>query len=313
MTLEIVVGSAIGTLLIAGAVQIALWTLRIRRPKPQFVAWTAVLIASMAMPAICLAAATRALPPHQPFGSSRWLTGCYVFVATLLLVHLMRGLILSWRTLRATRPVEADWAKGGTLCEKPQASRLRTSKLRTSTWIGAPVTIGSHVLLPAECVNWDARKRRAVLAHETAHAARGDFHIQLLSRLHCAVVWFSPLSWWLHRRLTALAELASDDDAIEALGDREAYAAILREIARLPNPRFIGVTMARPATIRRRLARIMTEAQPNPNLSSDQQSEETYREENGRHPVARNIRHCPVVQFRTRVSHQNEWQMLPVV
>jgi hypothetical protein len=311
--LEIVVGTAIGTLLMACVVQICLWTLRIRRPKPQLAAWSAVLIASMAMPAICLAAAMRALPPHQPFGSSRWLTGCYVFVATLLLVHLIRSLILSWRMLRATRPIEADWAKSGTLCEKPQASRLRTRKLRTSTWIGAPVTIGSHVLLPAECVNWDARKRRAVLAHEAAHAARRDFHVQLLSHLHCAVVWFSPLSWWLHGRLTALAELASDDAAIEALGNREAYAAILRDIARLPTPRFIGVTMARPATIGLRLARIMTEAQPKPNLSPDQQSEETSREENGRHPVARNIRPCPVVRFRTRVSHQNEWQMLPVV
>jgi beta-lactamase regulating signal transducer with metallopeptidase domain len=306
--LEIVIGMAIATPLMACAVQMGLWTLRIRQPKPQLAAWTAVLIASMAMPAISLAAATRALPLHQPFGSSRWLTGCYVFVATLLLLRLMRGLILSWRMLRATQPVEADWAKGRTLCERP-----RTSELRTSTWIGAPVTVGSRVLLPAECVNWDARKRRAVLAHETAHAVRGDFHVQLLSRLHCAVVWFSPLSWWLHGRLTALAELASDDAAIEALGDREAYAAILHEIARLPNPRFIGVTMARPATIDRRLARIMTEAQPNANLSPDQQNEEIYREENGRHPVARNIRHRPVVRFRTRVSHQNEWQMLPVV
>jgi hypothetical protein len=310
--LEIVVGTAIGTLLMACVVQICLWTLRIRQPKPQLAAWTTVLIASMAMPAICLAT-THALPSHQPFASSQWLTGCYVFVATLLLLRLMRGLMLSCRMLRATRPVEADWAKGGTLCEKPGTSKLRTSKLRTSTWIGAPVTIGSHVLLPAECVNWDARKRRAALAHETAHAARGDFHIQLLSQLHCAVVWFSPLSWWLHGRLTALAELASDDTAIAALGDPPAYAAILRDIANLPNPRFIGVTMARPATIGLRLARIMTEAQPKANLSPDQQSEETYREENGHHPVARNIRHCPVVRFRTRISHQNEWQMLPVV
>lgn len=302
--LVIVVGAATGTLLMASAVQTGLWTLRIRQPKPQLAAWTAVLIASMAMPVICFAAATHALLPHQPFAWSQWLTGCYVFVATLLLLRLIRGLILSWRMLRATRPVMADWVRGDTPRET-----LRTGTPRTSTWIVAPVTVGNHVLLPAECVNWDARKRRAVLAH----AARGDFHVQLLSQLHCAVVWFSPLSWWLHGRLTALAELASDDAATEALGDRPAYAAILRDIARLPNPRFIGVTMARPATIGRRLARIMAEAQPNVNLSPDQQSEETYREENGRHPVARHIRHRPVVRFRTRVSQQNEWQMLPVV
>jgi len=55
------------------------------------------------------------------------------------------------------------------------------------------------------------------------------------------VFWFSPLSWWLHGRLTALSELASDDAAVAALGDRPSYAAILRDIARLPGISFMGV------------------------------------------------------------------------
>jgi BlaR1 peptidase M56 len=263
------------------------------------------------MPAICLAAA-HALP-YPPFASSEWLSGFYIFVATLLLLRLLRGLILSWRMLRATRPVEGDWAGEDALRDRLRTGRLRTSKLRTNTWIGAPVTVGGCVLLPAEFVNWDAYKRRAVLAHEMAHAARGNFHIQWLSQLHCAVLWFSPLSWWLHGRLTALAELASDDAAIDALGDAPTYAAILREIARLPAPHFVGVTMARPATIGRRLARIATEARPNAKLSHHPQTEENHREENGCHPVARPNHHRRVVRFRARVSHQNEWQMLPVV
>jgi beta-lactamase regulating signal transducer with metallopeptidase domain len=303
--LEIVIGAAMGTLLLAFAVQLCLWTFHVGRPKLLLSAWTVVLIASIAMPAIVWAVASsgvtaaRALEPHLVFAWSKWLTGFYVFVAALLLLRLLRGLILSERMLRATRPVGADWAAG--------------TKLRTNTWIGAPVTVGAHVLLPAECVNWDARKRRAVLAHEAAHVARGDFYVQLLSQVNRSVFWFSPFSWWLHGRLTALAELAGDDAAIEALGDRPFYAAILRDIARLPRTPSIGVTMARPATVRRRIARIMAEAHPNSELSRDEPNQEVHQEDNGRYLVARNVRHHRIVRFHDRVGRQDGRQALPVV
>jgi beta-lactamase regulating signal transducer with metallopeptidase domain len=303
--LEIVVRAAMGTLLLAFVVQLCLWALRVRRPKLLLSAWTAVLAASVTMPAISStiplsgATAARAWEPHWIVAWGTWLTGIYAFVAALLLLRLLRGLALSWNMLRSTQPVVADWA----------ASR----KLRTSTWISAPVTVGSHVLLPAECVNWDARMRRAVLAHEGAHVARGDFYLQLLSQVHRSVFWFSPLAWWLDERLTALAELASDDVAIEALGNCAGYAAILRDLARLPRASFIGVTMARPVTVRQRLARIMAEEHPHSNLLRDEQEKEIYHEENRGHPVARSIRHRPIVRLHNRVGHQNGRQVLHVV
>ncbi len=288
--LEVVVRAAICTLLLAVAVQLCLRTLRVRHPKLLLSAWTAVLVASVAMPALQRAipsaaptllsrsfsaagivnsnapasllplsmisssltsltispsgaTTARASEPQRTFAWRKWLTGTYVLVASLFLLRLLLGLILSWRMLRATHPVRENWAAG--------------KRLRTSTWICAPVTVGSQVLLPAECVNWDARRRRAVLAHEEAHIARGDFYVQLLSQVNRSVFWFSPLAWWLHRRLTALAELASDDAAIEALGDRPGYAAILLDFARLPrNPSF-GVAMARPATVCQRIERLL--------------------------------------------------------
>jgi beta-lactamase regulating signal transducer with metallopeptidase domain len=290
--LEVVVRAAICTLLLAFVVQLCLWTLRVRHPKLLLAPWTAVLVASVAMPALQRAipsaaptllfrsfsragivnssvrapplpfsvisssiissaispsdaTTARASEPHQTFAWRRWLTGAYVLVAALLLLRPLLGLILSWRMLRATHPVREDWAAG--------------KRLRTNTWICAPVTVGSNVLLPAECVNWDERRRQAVLAHEESHIARGDFYIQLLSQVNRSVFWFSPLAWWLHRRLTALAELASDDAAIEALGDRPGYAAILLDVARLPRTPSISVAMARPATVSQRIERILAE------------------------------------------------------
>jgi beta-lactamase regulating signal transducer with metallopeptidase domain len=283
--LEVVVRAAICTLLLALVLKLFLWTLRVRHPQLLLSAWTAVLIASLAMPALQLfitsavpaslsrsfspagivnlrvaeqlpslsaisstilssgATATRGLKTNQQIAWRTWLTGGYALVATLLILRLLLGLVLSFRMLRATQPVRAEWAVG--------------RKLRTSTWIAAPVTIGSSVLLPAECVNWDMRRRQAVLAHEGAHVARGDFYVQLLSQVNRAVFWFSPQAWWLHGQLAALAELASDDAAIEALGDRPSYAAILLDIARLPRNPSIGVAMARPATVSQRIERIL--------------------------------------------------------
>jgi beta-lactamase regulating signal transducer with metallopeptidase domain len=282
--LEVVVRAAICTLLLALVLKLFLWTLRVRHPQLLLSAWTAVLIASLAMPALQLfitsavpaslsrsfspagivnprvaeqlpslsaissilssgATATRGLKTNQQIAWRTWLTGGYALVATLLILRLLLGLVLSFRMLRATQPVRAEWAVG--------------RKLRTSTWIAAPVTIGSSVLLPAECVNWDMRRRQAVLAHEGAHVARGDFYVQLLSQVNRAVFWFSPQAWWLHGQLAALAELASDDAAIEALGDRPSYAAILLDIARLPRNPSIAVAMARPATVSQRIERIL--------------------------------------------------------
>jgi len=303
--LEIVVRAAIGTQVLALVVQLCLWTFRVRRPKLLLSIWTAVLIASMAMPAILLAmaasgtGAVRASEPHWISAGSKWPAGLYLFVTALLVLRLLWGLTLSLKMLRATRPVAADWAIG--------------NRLRTCTWIGAPVTVGSHMLLPAECVNWDAHRRRAVLAHQAARAARGDFYVQLLSQIHRSVFWFSPLAWWLHRRLTALSELASDDAAIATLGDRPSYAAILRDIARLPRISFMGVAMARPATVRQRIARLMTDEQPNASLSRDAKNAGIHHEENGRHLGARNIRHRPVVRFHDRVGHQDGRPMRRVV
>jgi beta-lactamase regulating signal transducer with metallopeptidase domain len=297
--LEVVVRAALCSLLLALVIQLSLWGLRVRHAHLQLSAWTAVLIASLAMPALQCTVPTalpapllsfslaevvdpatpaqrsalpqvsdpaaavtraseaqRALAWLQSLGTlawrewlakayawREWLAKAYVFVACALLLRLLLGLALSWRLLRTAQPVQADWVAG--------------RKISASTRISSPVTIGDNVLLPGEYANWDAPTREAVLAHEGAHVARGDFYIQILSQLNRAIFWFSPLSWWLHARLSALAELASDDAAIEALGDRPGYASILLHVARVAGTLPTGVAMARPVTVARRIERIL--------------------------------------------------------
>lgn len=169
----------------------------------------------------------------------------YLTVCGGLLIRLLIGLLLVSRIVRAAVPVRAHWTSG--------------HDVRVSPEISAPATFGSVILLPPDHAAWSLQKRMAVLAHEAAHARRRDLHSQIAACLNRAIFWFNPLSWWLRRELSALAEAMSDDAAIRDLCDREAYAEILLEVSGTA-PKLPGcLAMARPATVRARVERILAE------------------------------------------------------
>jgi Zn-dependent protease with chaperone function len=273
--LEALLGAALRTVLLALLVELCLRVLRVRHPQLLLAAWTAVLAASLAMPmmqryalitvpvAIDLPvpfadlpggespamAAAEAAPPavaiHGGTAWRLWLMGFYLIGAGAMLVRLLVGVVLSWKLVRTARPIPDAWAAGG--------------HVRISAAISAPVTVGGSIVLPTDCVGWAAATQRAVLAHERAHVAGGDFYLLLLSQLNRALFWFNPMSWWLHGRLASLAELTSDDAAMDALGDGPGYAAILLEMARRSAPVRGAVAMARPNTVCRRIERILAQ------------------------------------------------------
>jgi len=113
----------------------------------------------------------------------------YFLVAAGLLVRLLFGLASAmylWHTSIPIPPV-SDVPFGADL------------NLRSSHRISAPVTIGSGIVLPANYKGWTREKTRIVLAHERSHVNQHDFHLQILASLYAALVWFSPLGWWLKR------------------------------------------------------------------------------------------------------------------
>ena len=131
--------------------------------------------------------------------------------------------------------------------------------LRCSSEVSSPVTICSAIVLPADYATWDNKKLRVVLAHERSHIRQRDFYLQLLAGVYAAVVWFSPLGWWLKRKLSDLAEAISDRAGLEEAADRASYAQILLEFAAAPRPTLIGVAMARNGSLSRRIERLLNE------------------------------------------------------
>lgn len=71
----------------------------------------------------------------------------------------------------------------------------------------------------------------AILAHEVAHVARGDWPMLMLARIAATLFWFNPLVWWLEREIVQQAEEAADLEAAERV-DPARYAETLLSWAR---------------------------------------------------------------------------------
>jgi beta-lactamase regulating signal transducer with metallopeptidase domain len=286
--MQLLIEAALRSLVVAFAVGLVLKLCRVRHAQVEATAWTVVLAAGLAMPLLMqltllrlptsvvmlphqiiatavpalplrhLSAATHAMPSGETWSILDLVPFVYGAIAAVLLLRLAAGLVMTWRIVRTARPIRADWTRG--------------ADVRITARVAAPVTFGRTILVPVSFITWPDAKRRAVMGHEGAHVANHDFTIQLLSQLHSAVFWFSPLAWWLQRRLAALAETTSDEAAILKVGSRLDYAEILLDIAagvrnrgrRDPSARGLsaGIAMARPALLHERVDHILCETGP---------------------------------------------------
>ncbi len=270
--------AALRTVLLAATVQLVVWVLRIRRAQLLLITWTVVLAASLAMPALQWATPLRlpiglghpaawlisqsdlqqqAIPAvsSRPISAvnvqglpaiASWLEAAYLLVSTIMVLRLVVGVALSLHLLSKASPTH--------LTSEPGAH------IRISRAVAAPVTVGNVILLPPDVVDWPPAMCQAAIAHECAHVARGDFALLVLSQLNRALFWFSPVSWLLHRRLAALAELASDDHAMMVTGDRTGYAEVLLEMGRRSGPLLRGLAMARASTLQYRIERVLADS-----------------------------------------------------
>lgn len=262
--------AALRSLILVAVFGALLAILKIRDSRVQSAAWRAALIASLAMPALmqilvlhigavpadsallalpitqAATIGTKATPSIATAPVLSWMVVAwwlYLAGAGFFALRLLAGLALTWRMTRRAEPIRESWTNG--------------LDARICAATNVPVTFGSTVLLPVDYAQWPESKRRAVVIHERSHVENGDFYIQILTSLNRAVFWFNPAAWWLHAKLTALAENISDDAALEVIADRPNYAEVLLTMSRSLHKTPAGVAMARPATVKTRIERIL--------------------------------------------------------
>lgn len=180
----------------------------------------------------------------------------WIFGTLVMLLRLLLGLLAANGIVRrASRAVvDVDLLKN----------------VKESPEISVPVTVGLFcpcVLLPQGWRDWSAGKLEAVMTHERTHVDRRDFLFAVLAEVNRCFYWFHPLSWWLKKRLSDLAEEACDDAAIGLTGDPAGYARHLLEVAaslsrsegRVCRP---GLSMARKSNVEGRITTILDLTRP---------------------------------------------------
>jgi hypothetical protein len=249
-------------LILSGA--LVVWALRVKDPSIRLMAWTAMLIGSLAIPLLHRTAPHVSVPVavqsgfvssfeatpvpapiHQLTPSIDWSSvgvSMYFAGAGILLLRILIGLGMSLRMVRRSRVTEIG--------------------VRESDSVSAPVTLGiirPVIVLPVDWRDWPSAKLAAVLGHERSHIGRFDPAVQFLSAIHRAMLWYSPLSWFLHSRIVRVAEEASDDAALGITADRPMYAEVLLEFMRtgVRGTRHAGVPMARYGRLEARIRRVL--------------------------------------------------------
>jgi hypothetical protein len=172
-------------------------------------------------------------------------TWFYLAVGGALLLRLLFGLAAALRLWVTAEPVSPLVAPDG--------------NVRSSSGIASPVTVGSGIVLPADYAQWERSRLRMVLAHERSHVRQMDFWLQLLAGLYAAAFWFSPVGWWLRRKLAQLGEAISDRAGMEAAQSSSAYAQVVLEFAAMPRRRVPGVAMASAGNLSRRIDSLLNE------------------------------------------------------
>lgn len=187
-----------------------------------------------------------------------------VLVAAALLTRMALAYLVIQRMKRRSRSVPA--ASFDDIFEGARYA-LPLPEIRESAAAVVPLTVGYWkpiLVLPSDWRSWELWKLRAVLFHELTHVRRHDWAIATVAAFTRCIFWFNPLAWWLERRLSALAEDASDEASVHWTGEPAHYAATLLHFAAAAQHghRWLGgVAMAR-LRIRSRIDRVLAMRAP---------------------------------------------------
>ena len=210
-----------------------LWAFRVRAAETRHLIWHVVLVALLLLPVLQIVMH----PQWQPSEAAlqiKMVLAAYILVTFGLLARLATGLFRLRNIVRGSefigdaglhRLAHEIWLENGAGL-KP--------RVRVSGAVTVPIAVEFDdllILLPRSWRQWDEEKLRAVMMHEMAHVSRGDPSTGFVAALATCLFWFHPLSWFLRRQLTALAEEACDEIALQSVSSPVRYAHILMDFA----------------------------------------------------------------------------------
>jgi TonB family protein len=255
--IELVAEAAVRSLAVACVVRLGIALFRVANAHQEKLIWTTMLVGGLVMPALVrwplmptpqvLSLTLPAVAVHgsslgEPYHAGTAVMALYLGVSLVLLLRIAAGASRMWWVRSNALPVREPWTLGMDVRVAPQ--------------ISSPATFGATILLPTCHSSWTEAKRTIILNHEESHVRHRDSQVQWIAALHAAVFWFSPLPWWLRRRLAQLAEYASDDDVLRRNTQKTDYATVLLEEAEVRSSHSILAGIAA-GSIEQRVDRIL--------------------------------------------------------
>ena len=173
----------------------------------------------------------------------------------LITISLARTAAFRRRVLSAAVPPSARENNAlASVSTRRRPSLLRSRAVDTAILVG--ILRPAIVLPEAGCDRIGDEELRSLLAHECAHAVRGDNAFGIIERLIAAIYWFHPLIWILRRELALAREQACDEMAADCSGSDNVVSAITlmtRSFASAP-----GASCAASSNLKERIDHIMS-------------------------------------------------------
>ncbi|HEX2747723.1 MAG TPA: M56 family metallopeptidase [Verrucomicrobiales bacterium] len=231
---------ALRGLVISSVAAFAVWKLRGRK---RTVAAAFALCALLILPAAQILPRWEVTMPGMATAveavaslSSSWKAPVAVWSVGFLLIA--ARLLPGWLTLQKWRRRSARATKMKLLAEVRDAAFTLdlhpVPEVRLTHWRTMPAACGfwrGTVFLPADALRWTPEQLRMVLLHEFAHLKRRDPGMQALGHLACALHWFNPFVWMLHRTWLREREMACDALVLSTGVAPRGYAMHLVDIA----------------------------------------------------------------------------------
>jgi TonB family protein len=233
--------------------------------RPWLPAWTAILAAPLARftgtDAELVVRVTGIEGPAHSFGD--WLRIGWVAGAICCAAVLSRHLISLRHAARRSVRVCDERVLACASVAARRTGLSRPTRLLVTQQLVIPATWGvwrPRVVLPATVTTWGDEVITTVLAHEFAHARRGDWITHMLGRMVCVVFWFHPLFWTALRALERESEHAADDLVIASGVEQTDYADCLIQIVRGSHQEWHGqasLTMGRRSDLSARVVGVL--------------------------------------------------------
>jgi carboxyl-terminal processing protease len=170
-----------------------------------------------------------------------WMTG-----TGLMLLPFLIGSVSLALMKRTSRPFPADMDSllkqlaADLGIRRPILAGLTDSRRIPMTW----GLFRTHLVLPADAIEWDEKRLRIVMLHELGHIGRWDFHTQLVGHLLRAVHWFNPLAWFALSQLRLEQERSTDDVVLNKQVSGPDYAVEILSLTSRTHRAFWDVSLA---------------------------------------------------------------------